>query len=59
MFALAARVVVPLLVFALFLLAAWVFQDHAERRDTRPQDPPADDVDAPESEPPRRLPAAA
>lgn len=59
MLALAARVVVPLLVFALFLLVARVSQDHAERRDTRPQDPPADDADAPESDPPREVPVAA
>jgi hypothetical protein len=59
MLALAARVAVPLLVFALFLLVAWVLQDHAERREARPQDPPADETDAPDSEPPQGLPVAA
>jgi hypothetical protein len=59
MLALAARAVVPLLIFALFLLVAWVLQDHAERRDARPQDPPADETEAPESEPPREVPMAA
>ena len=59
MFASAARLVVPLLLFALFLLVAWAFEARAERRESRPLDPPADDAAAPEHEPPRGLPAAA
>ena len=59
MLALAARLVVPLLLFALFLLVAWVSEDHAARRAERPQDPPADDAAAPDTEPPRGLPVAA
>ena len=59
MLALAARLVVPLLLFAIFLLVAWVSEDHAKRRADRPQDPPADDAAAPETEPPRGLPLAA
>ena len=54
-----ARLVIPLLLFSLFLLVAWTFQARAERRAERPQDPPADDAAAPDTEPPRGLPVAA
>ena len=59
MLASAARVVVPLVLFAVFLLVAWAFEARAERRESRPLDPPADDAGAPDHEPPRELPAAA
>lgn len=58
MLAFAARLVVPLLLFTLFLLFAWACQDHAVRRDGR-RDEPADDTDKPDTEPPQGLPAAA